>query len=159
MPSRRDNPGLRAAIATWYGRVEDVVYVSLGVLLAGIVVVLLAGSFITFGRSVAAWTVPRAAGGLLDEILLVLLLVELLYTVQVSFREHALVPEPFLLVGLIAVIRRVLVLTAVFGEQQPGGPPMALVIELAVMAGLILAIAVALVLLRRRDVTSSAPRS
>jgi hypothetical protein len=32
--------------------------------------------------------------------------------VQVSFREHALVTEPFLIVGLISVIRRVLVLTA-----------------------------------------------
>ena len=30
--------------------------------------------------------------------LLVLLVVELLYTVQVSFREHKLLPEPFLLV-------------------------------------------------------------
>ena len=32
--------------------------------------------------------------------------------VQVSFRERILVQEPFLLVGLIAVIRRALVLTA-----------------------------------------------
>jgi hypothetical protein len=45
---------------------------------------------------------------------LILLVIELLYTVQVSFREHGLIPEPFLLVGLIAAIRRVLVLTAEF---------------------------------------------
>ncbi|MBM3774222.1 MAG: hypothetical protein FJW37_03580 [Acidobacteria bacterium] len=57
--------------------------------------------------SLAANIVP-----LLDQILLILLVVELLYTVQVSFREHALNPQPFLLVGLIAAIRRVLVLTA-----------------------------------------------
>src|SRR5262249_19716282 len=49
---------------------------------------------------------------LLDQILLVLLIVELLYTVQVSFREHGLLAEPFLIVALIAVIRRVLVITA-----------------------------------------------
>ena len=36
---------------------------------------------------------------LLDRTLLVLMLVELLYTVQVSFREHALLPEPFLVLG------------------------------------------------------------
>jgi hypothetical protein len=49
---------------------------------------------------------------LLGRVLLILLVVELLYTVQVSFREHALMPEPFLLIGLIAGIRRVLLLTA-----------------------------------------------
>ena len=49
---------------------------------------------------------------------LILLVVELLYTFQVSFREHALIPEPFLLVGLIAAIRRVLVLTAEFGQAS-----------------------------------------
>lgn len=44
-------------------------------------------------------------------------------TVQVSFREHALVPEPFLIVGLIAAIRRLLVLTAEFAPllEKNGG--------------------------------------
>lgn len=53
---------------------------------------------------------------LLDQVLLVLLVVELLYTVQVSFRERGLVTEPFLVVALISVIRRVLVLTAQLPE-------------------------------------------
>jgi uncharacterized membrane protein (DUF373 family) len=38
-------------------------------------------------------------------------LVELLHTVRISIRSHALVIEPFLIIGLIAIIRRVLVLT------------------------------------------------
>ena len=95
------------------------------------------------------------------------MLVELLYTVQVSFREHALVPEPFLLVGLISVIRRVLVLTAVMGERTTAGAPDhgnaaatgPLVLELAVLAGLILALAVSLVLLRRRGERTAAARA
>jgi uncharacterized membrane protein (DUF373 family) len=53
-----------------------------------------------------------------DRLLLILLIVELLYTVQVSFREHGIIPEPFLLVGLIAAIRRVLVLTAEFAQVK-----------------------------------------
>ena len=40
---------------------------------------------------------PTPIIALLDRVLLVVMLVELLYTVQVSFREHALVPEPFLI--------------------------------------------------------------
>jgi cellobiose-specific phosphotransferase system component IIC len=39
------------------------------------------------------------------------MLVELLHTVRISIRSHMLVVEPFLIVGLIATIRRVLVLT------------------------------------------------
>ena len=39
------------------------------------------------------------------------MLVELLHTVRISIRSHALVVEPFLIIGLIAIIRRTLVLT------------------------------------------------
>lgn len=35
-------------------------------------------------------------------------------------RLHALAPEPFLLVGLISAIRRVLLLTAQLGEPHEG---------------------------------------
>jgi len=40
-----------------------------------------------------------SVGGVLDQLLLILMLIEILYTVQVSFREHVLVPEPFVLVA------------------------------------------------------------
>ena len=131
-------------------------------LLAAIVLLLLVATFISFGHSAVTWQIATATTKLLDRILLMLLLVELLYTVQVSFREHALVPQPFLLVGLISVIRRVLVLTAVLGEQteaQKGVPPGPIVLELAVLAGLILALAVSLVLLRRSGDRAAATRT
>src|SRR5437016_4898351 len=87
---------------------------------------------------------------LLDRTLLVLLIVELLYTVQVSFREHALLPEPFLLIGLISAIRRVLVLTAEFGElRQTMVTAQDFAIELGVLTVLILALVVSLLLLRK----------
>ena len=47
----------------------------------------------------------------LDQLLVVLMLVEILYTVRLSIRSHTLVTEPFLVVGLIASIRRILVIT------------------------------------------------
>src|SRR4051812_25415197 len=103
---------VRAFIARAYKIVEDVVYIGLGVLLAVTLITLLAISYASFGHAVAGRTVSDGIVGLLDQILLVLLMVELLYTVQLSFRAHALLPEPFLLVGLISAIRRVLVLTA-----------------------------------------------
>ena len=90
---------------------------------------------------------------LLDRILLILLVVELLYTVQVSFRQHAVTPEPFLLVGLIAAIRRVLILTAEFGHATGQAAPTQLVPELAVLSALLVAIALSLFVLRRKDTT------
>jgi hypothetical protein len=39
------------------------------------------------------------------------MLVEILHTVRISIRSHKLVVEPFLIVGLIATVRRMLVLT------------------------------------------------
>jgi hypothetical protein len=96
--------------------------------------VLIVAAFIAFVRSVMSWSVSTRVSDLLDRILLILLLVELLYTVQVSFRERALVPEPFLLVGLISAIRQILVLSATLGEQQPAQDSTGVVVgELAVL--------------------------
>jgi Phosphate-starvation-inducible E family len=47
----------------------------------------------------------------LDQLLIVLMLVEILHTVRISIHSHYLVTEPFLMVGLIASIRRIVVIT------------------------------------------------
>jgi hypothetical protein len=47
----------------------------------------------------------------LDELLVALMLVEILHTVWISIRSQVLLTEPFLVVGLIASIRRMLVIS------------------------------------------------
>ena len=113
---RPDVQAWRESIVQGFMQVEDVVYVGLGTLLAAIALVLLVAAAVAFVRALLGETLPDHAVELLDRILLILMIVELLYTVQVSFREHALVPEPFLIVGLIAAVRRLLVLTAEFAR-------------------------------------------
>jgi uncharacterized membrane protein (DUF373 family) len=115
-------------------------------------IVLLGCTFLSLGHNLLAGTLPRSITTLLDRILLILLVVELLYTVQVSLREHTVAPEPFLLVGLIAAIRRVLLLTAEFGELGDKGGSVILyfLLELAVLTVLIVALATPLYLLQRR---------
>ncbi|HZF05945.1 MAG TPA: hypothetical protein VE932_16545, partial [Patescibacteria group bacterium] len=78
----------------------------------------------------------------------------------VSFREHALVPEPFLVVGLIAAIRRVLVITAEFTDVKDAGADAfrATTVELALLTVLSLVLVVSLVLLRRRPNMPAAER-
>ena len=151
----------RALAARAFTTVEDVVYLGLGVLLAGSAIALLVSSGINFVQNLLARSLTTNIVPLLDRLLLILLVVELLYTVQVSFREHGLIPEPFLLVGLIAAIRRVLVLTAEFAQikEQTAEVFQHLIVELAVLTFLIVALVVSLVLLRKRGVTTVAERA
>jgi uncharacterized membrane protein (DUF373 family) len=149
-------PISRAWIARAFILVEDVVYIGLGLLLAASALSLLGNGIYIFGKSFASGTLTQNIISLLDRILLVMLVVELLYTVQVSFREHAIVPEPFLLVGVIAAIRRVLVLTAEFSHEKQANAAQfqAFVTELAVLTALILVLVISLMLLRKRPVVA-----
>ncbi len=142
----------RAWVARVFTVVEDVVYVGLGLLLAGCSLALLVSGVITFGQNLMAGTVTMNIVALLDRVLLILLVVELLYTVQVSFREHALIPEPFLLIGLIAAIRRVLLLTAELAQvhEKSDAVFQHFIVELAVLTFMIVALVISLVLLRQR---------
>jgi uncharacterized membrane protein (DUF373 family) len=140
--------------------VEDIVYIGLGLLLTGSSIALLINGMVGFGQILVKGSLATNIVALLDRILLILLFVELLYTVQVSFREHALVPEPFLLVGLIAAIRRVLVLTAEFAEvhEKPEAVFQHLIVELVALTLLIITIVFSLFLLGKRRERAVAER-
>ena len=147
-------------IAQTFTHVEDLLYVALGVLLAAGALVLLVDATVSFVTNLLAGTLAGRMVALLDRVLLVLMFAEILYTVQVSFREHLLVPEPFLVVGLIAAIRRVLVITAELADVKDttGTPFNAIMIELALLTVLSLVFVVSLVLLRRRPTMPTAER-
>ena len=85
---------------------QDFVTVTVGVVLIGLAAILVVdglASFFHTGRSI-----PTAATALLDQVLLVLILVEIVHTVVLSLRAHRLAAQPFIIVGLVAVIRRIL---------------------------------------------------
>lgn len=112
-------PDLRDKISSVFTRVEDVTYVGLGVLLAVSALFLLIAAAWTLIEGLSLSGVSKdLTVEVVDQILLVLLIIEILSTVQVSFREHVLTPEPFLVVGLIAAIRRILIITAEFSNPS-----------------------------------------
>ncbi|HXH84149.1 MAG TPA: phosphate-starvation-inducible PsiE family protein [Candidatus Tectomicrobia bacterium] len=150
----------RDRVAQVFTRVEDVLYLGLSVLLVASAFGLLVTTGIDFVRSVAEAALGDRVVDLLDRILLVLMIVEILYTVQVSFREHVLSPEPFLVVGLIAAIRRILVLTAEFSDLAEAGPQAfrAAMLELALLTAMVVALVLALGLLRRWRVSAIAEK-
>jgi hypothetical protein len=151
----------REWISAIFTRAEDVVYVGLAVLLAVSALTLLAATAGAVAQALLAGELPSRVVELLDRILLILMIAEILYTVQVSFREHALVPEPFLIVGLIAATRRILVLTAEFADLIERGADAFrnAMIELGMLTLMVLVLVASLVMLRRRGATAVAERS
>jgi uncharacterized membrane protein (DUF373 family) len=147
---------LRLWVARGFTVVEDVVYVSLGLLLTGTAFALLITGAVAFGRSVLEGAPAHSFVTVLDQILLVLLVIELLYTVKVSFREHSLVPEPFLIVGLIAVTRRILVITAELStllEKNDEAVFRHAMLELGLLIVMVVGFVGSLLMLRRRSAT------
>ena len=144
---------IRNGFALAFSHAEDTIYIGLGILLAATAFVLLIREAIFFANYVLTGTLSENIVFVLDRILLVIIFVEVLYTVQVSFRQHTLQPEPFLVVGLIAVTRRILVLTAELSKlakETPSGFYNSM-IELGLLTVLIVALVFCLRLLRQPD--------
>ena len=89
----------------------------------------------------------------LDRVLLAFIFVELIDTVRVTLRERGIfIAEPFLLVGLIAMVRRMLLLTAEI-ERANSEEFQNMLIELGVMTGLVIVLTVALYFTHRMRVS------
>ncbi len=87
---------------------------------------------------------------ILDRVLLITIFVELLITIEVIVRERQLVAEPFILIGLVAVVRRILLVTAEAGQSlQDPERFRNLITELGVLTALIISLSVALYVARR----------
>ena len=161
MNERSAERGLRKAVAAGFSAVQDVVYVALGVLLSVAAAILLVQGALAIVDAATRGGGLRAIVTVLDRILLALMIAELLYTVEVSFREHALVPEPFLLVALIAAVRRILVITAEFSAQDKESDEVFRHVmgELGLLTVLIVVLVGALVVLQRKADTERLARS
>jgi uncharacterized membrane protein (DUF373 family) len=148
---------LKESIIAWFNRAEDFIYVGLGLLLAAIAITLLITEVVYFWQYVFTVSLSENIVFLLDRILLIIIFVEVLYTVQVSFRQHILQPEPFLVVGLIAVTRRILVLTAEMSKlaKETQAAFYNAMIELGLLTILIISLVLCLRMLRQRDRSSA----
>jgi uncharacterized membrane protein (DUF373 family) len=89
----------------------------------------------------------------LDSLLLVFIFVELLYAVRTTITERQIVAEPFLIAGILASIKEILLLSVkAANEYLSKGPEFArAMVELGLLGGLILLLSVAIVLLRVKE--------
>jgi uncharacterized membrane protein (DUF373 family) len=119
---------------------------------------------------ISLWSAMMSLGNIaliciaIDRILFVLMLVEILNTVRHSFKSGALLCEPFLVVGIIASIRRILSITIQSSQDIEQAREGALsqeilyytVIEMAVLAGLIFVMVASIYILRGRSLQKEA---
>jgi len=73
---------------------------------------------------------------LLDRVLVLFIIAELLYTLRVVNIGGRILVEPFLFIGLIAIVRKMLVVTA--EVHEPGGDMMGFLVQIGALAGLAL---------------------
>lgn len=108
-PSRSTRGLTGVADSTWVlEHAQDFVALLVGVVLVLLAVTVLGAGVYDFFRQVSHQSVASAGENLLDRVLLVLILTEIVHTVVLSLRAHSLVAQPFIVVGLVAVIRRIL---------------------------------------------------
>src|ERR1700716_4078128 len=138
-------------------QIELLVYVALGILLSLTALVALGSAALLLWEAMRDWSGTRAIFLVVDRLMFVLMLIEILHTARGSVRSGALTPEPFLIIGLIASIRNVLVITLKSSEMTSEGHASiqgemlfrSSIIELGVLGGLILIFVVSIYLLRR----------
>jgi phosphate starvation-inducible membrane PsiE len=143
------DPGkLGARVLRVFEAAEDVIHVVVAVLLLGLALALIGDA----ARGVATAirgpdTALTIVFTVLDKTLILFIVAEFLHTVRITIQNRGRVDaEPFLVVGMIAGVRRVLVVTAqteIGFRWNPEG------IELLVLVALILAMAVSVLAWRR----------
>src|SRR5260370_19904794 len=125
------------------GMLEDDMYWAIALVLVVGSVALLIAQFNTMLRlrNTPASTVMIE---ILDGLLLIFIFVELLYAVRSCLRSHEIVAEPFLIVGILAGIKEIVVLSLGAAKLLDKGPDFAraaVEVGLVGAAGLVLAVA------------------
>ncbi|HYM50827.1 MAG TPA: phosphate-starvation-inducible PsiE family protein [Candidatus Limnocylindrales bacterium] len=135
--------------------IEDGIYVVVAILLVVAGALVLWSAMTTLYDEITAHTDPvQIVINVLDRGLVLFIIAELLHTVRVTVQARRLAAEPFLIVAIIAGIRRILILTAQAAQQgtssqagnfhwNPQG------IELALLTTLVIVMTVAVILWRR----------
>ncbi|HEX2258919.1 MAG TPA: phosphate-starvation-inducible PsiE family protein [Actinomycetota bacterium] len=146
----RDSKETERQTDRWIRLAEDAIYLSVaGLLIIGGLILLGKAGYDLFTK--ISEGVEEAIKQSLNTLLLVFIVVELLSAVKTTIVERKLLAEPFLLVGMIASIKEIILVTTevefrVRGEQFERG-----MIELGLLGGLVLALSVATLMLRRKE--------
>ncbi len=126
---------------------EDIIYALTALLLT-------TGALVVLGQAVYQFSTEVSDGVIhsveltLNSLLIVFILVELLSAVRSAITEHKLIAEPFLLVGMLAAIKELVVESTFRISSQK---PTDVAWRMGVLTGVVLALALATLIMRRRE--------
>jgi phosphate starvation-inducible membrane PsiE len=146
--------------ARYLNHAEGAVLILIGVVLVVLAVLLLWTSGVSMIDAVRDNTIGHKAIEILNSVLLVMMTMEIVYTVAISLESHSLVAEPFLIIGTIAAIRRMLVITATSTETEHSPDIFHnTLVELGLLGATVIALSIAIWMLRHSQTlrTRSAP--
>lgn len=127
---------------------EDAVYWAIAVVLvAGSIALIVAQINVLLRlRTTPASTIMLEV---LDGLLLTFIFVELLYAVRTSLRSHEIVAEPFLIVGILACIKEIVVQSVEAAKLLDTGPEFSrAIVQVGVLGGLVLMLSISIFVLR-----------
>jgi len=143
------HPILTAVIQV-LGSIEDIILTGIALLLILLAVLLLVNGALGLIRAVVQADLSGLELDILESILLVAVIMEIVYTVMLSLRSHELSAEPFMVVGIIAAIRRILEITIKSSNVPSSSDEFrGLLMELGLLAIIVVALAVAIFVVRR----------
>ncbi|MCV7278633.1 phosphate-starvation-inducible PsiE family protein [Mycolicibacterium flavescens] len=128
---------------------EDAVYWAIAVVLLAGSVALLVAQVNTIIRGLGNSPTSAVMLEVLDGLLLIFIFVELLYAVRTSLRSHEIVAEPFLIVGILACIKEIVVMSVEAAKLVPNGPEFArAIVQVGVLGALVLILTLSIFVLR-----------
>jgi uncharacterized membrane protein (DUF373 family) len=142
-------PRESARAESFFAGAEAAIYLVVGVLLAGVGLLILVGTLVDAIDRAGEHSVTNTAVFVLSRILLLFIIAELIHTLRIVNLGGRIFVEPFLFIGLIAVVRRILIVTAEFESARGRTEVTDFVIQIGALGGLTLLLAVAIYLLRR----------
>ena len=131
---------------------ENLVYAAAALFLISSAVILLASIGYALVQELTDGVEPAITHAL-DGLLLVFILLELLAGVRATMAERKLIAEPFLIVGIIASIKEIVVISLEARAGESGGAEefAQAMTEIGVLGGLVVALAFASFLVRRKE--------
>ena len=150
-PTPELEPRVASGVRNVLWGMEEILYMVVGLLLLTAAVLIVVGTINGLISALNAHANAVTTGVVvLDDVLLTLIVAELLHTLRFVVLRGEIVAEPFLFVGLIAVVRRILIITAELEQQTPGGRALTnRLLELGLLGFLALSLALAIYLVRR----------
>jgi uncharacterized membrane protein (DUF373 family) len=128
---------------------EAAIYVVVGAMLVAVALLILAGTIVNVIERADDNSVNSTIVFVLSRILLLFIVAELIHTLRLVNLGGRILVEPFLFIGLIAVMRRILIVTAEFESARGGSEVTEFVIQIGALGGLALLLAISIYLLRR----------